>query len=245
MNKSIFILALLCSIAFISNQEAKETEKPAEETVEANTENENSEDASGKTINFDDMMKMTQSEKDKLLACIEIISNKLKKDAAIVQSTIQILSGKVQGDIATQKITADMVNKCYYTIDENSVKTLINNGTLMETEIDDELLSFATLDYSAYKDLNPNDFQLTAETQILFMKLDKARNDFISENKEKQEKQRNEFHLFGISLKTIPAKLNLLFFLIIFGAFIGGVLYLLKGLMKNEKKAARKKEKNN
>ncbi len=242
MNKSLFVLALVCSVAFISNQESTKTEKSAEEE---NIENENTEDQAGTTINLEDMMKMTQAEKDKLLACIEIISNKLKKDAAIVQSTVQILSSKVQGDIATQKITADMVNKCFYTIDESSVKSLFDNGVLVEIEIDDDLLSFATLDYSAYKDLNPNDFQLTAETQILFMKLDKARTDFIAENKERQEKLKNEFHLFGISLKAIPVKLNLLFFLIIFGAFIGGVVYLLKGLMKNDKKAAKKKEKNN
>lgn len=244
MNKSLFILALLCSVALISTQEATEAEKPIDETSEV-TDNENTEEAAGTTVNLDDMMKMTQPEKDKILACIEIISNKLKKDAAIIQSTIQVLSGRVQNDIATQKITGDMVNKCFYTIDENSVKSLFDNGVLVETEIDDDLLSFATLDYSTYKDLSPNDFQLSAETQILFMKLDKARTDFIAESKEKQEKQRGEFHIFGISLKAIPAKLNLLFFLIIFGAFIGGVLYLLKGLMKNDKKAAKKKEKNN
>ena len=228
MNKSLLLLGLFVFLSsFVLSQEQS-----------------NSESDGGMNLDLTQMLKMDQTEKDKILSCIEILAIALKKDAKIIESTSQLLAATVQGDIVTQKITGDMLNKCYYSIDDATVSSIFSKGVYMDPEFDEDLLKFTQIDYSVYKILSRNEFQLTPETQILFMKLEQARTDYISANKERQEKLKNEFHIFGYSLKNFPIKLNLLFTLLVFtGAFLG-LTYLLSKVMKNDKKAAKKKEKN-
>lgn len=224
MNKSLFLLGLFVFLSsFVLSQDQAEA---------------------GMNLDLTQMLKMDQAEKDKILSCIEILAIALKKDAKIIESTSQLLAATVQGDIVTQKITGDMLNKCYYSIDEATVSSIFSNGIFMEPEFEEDFFKYTQIDYSVYKILSPNEFQLTPETQILFMKLEQARTDYIAESKERQEKLKNEFHIFGYSLKNFPIKLNLLFTLLVFaGAFLG-LIYLLSKVMKNDKKAAKKKEKN-
>jgi hypothetical protein len=240
--KVYFVLA--CYIVFLSQTSTVFSQSEQEKHNTDQVEGELNE--SGATLNLEDMLKMDQAEKDKILSCIEILSNKIKKDGRVIENTSQMLAGKVEADMVSQKITGDMHNKCYYSIDDATVQSIFSNGVFIDPEFDEEMLTFAEVDYSAYKLLNPNEFQLTPETQILFMKLEQARTEFIANTKAKNEKNKNEFHLFGYSLKSIPAKFSLLFGFLVVLAFIVGILYSLNIVMDNMKKtkAAKKKEKN-
>lgn len=198
----------------------------------------------GANINLEEMLKMDRSEKDKILACIEILSNKIKKDGRILESTSQMLAGKVDSEIVSQKITGDMLNKCYYSIDESSVATVFSNGVFMEPEFDEDLLAFGEVDYSSYKLLNPNEFQLTPETQILFMKLEQAKTEYISETKNRNERIKNEFHLFGYSIKQLQGKFGFLLAVIVIFSLLGAIFYFLTQVMDSEKKTKAAKKKN-
>lgn len=189
-----------------------------------------------------ELLEMDQQEKDKLLACTEIISTKLRKDARIIEEVTSILANKVNNDLVSQKVTGDLLNKCYYSIDDYTVSTIFQNGVYMEPEIDDNLLEFAAVDYSTYKLLSPGEFSITPETQMLYMKIEKARNDFLVTNKKRQESSRNDFRIFGYSLKEIPVSLNLILTIVILAVVMGSLLYALKRVMKNDKKAAGRKK---
>jgi hypothetical protein len=190
----------------------------------------------------DELLKMDQKESDKLLACTEIISIKLRKDAKIIEDVFVTLQGKLNDEAFRSKVTGDLLNKCYYSLDEATTATIFLNGTFMEPEFSEDLLDFASIDYSTYKLLSPSEFNITPETQILFMKIEKARDNFIVNSKARQETNKSDFKLFGYSIRDIPKGLNVLITVVILTVFMGSLLYLLKKVMKNEKKAGKKKQ---
>ena len=195
--------------------------------------------------NPDDLLKMDQKEKDKILTCVEIISIVLRNDAKIIEDTVQMLENKVNSEVVQQKITGDMLNKCYYAIDDRTVNTVFYDGQFQEPDFNAGLLDFASIDYSTYKLLSPQEFQITPETQILYMKIEQARNDYIASSKQRMEQSRGEFKIGGYSLKEIPLSINLFLAVIVLSVFFGSILFFLKKLQKSEKKAAgRKLEKN-
>lgn len=197
--------------------------------------------------NPDDLLKMDQKEKDKILTCVEIISIVIRNDAKIIEDTGVMLGNKVNAEVVQQKITGDMLNKCYFSIDETTVATVFYNGQFQEPEFNASLLDFAAVDYSSYKLLSPQEFQITPETQLLFMKIEQARNDYISNSKQRIESGKGEFKIFGYSIRDVPLGLNLLLSIIILSLFFGTILFFLKKLQKSEKEkkaAGRKLEKN-
>lgn len=189
--------------------------------------------------NTDDLLKMDQVEKDKLLSCTEIVSAKIKRDERVIQDiTAQIGQRGVSNDVANHKITGDMLNKCYYSLEDDVYQTIFYNGQYMEPEMTDELLEFSNVDYSVYKQLSVQDFNLSPETQLLFMKLEKARSEFMSNNRQKTDGGRNDFRIFNYSLKDIPLGVNLLLAIVVLGSMFIGISYALKTLASDDRKHA-------
>lgn len=195
-------------------------------------------------FNYQDsaLLDMDQYEKDKLLACTELTSYKLRAHAQLIQDVIQMLDGKVNPEIITQKITSDILNKCYYSIDQASVKNIFDDGIFMEPDFSEEITNFGDVDYSTYKLLAPNEFSITPETNLLFMKIEKAREDYIVENKLRLEQNKNDFRIFGYSIKSIPVGINVFITIAIISAIMGSLLYLLKELTKDKKKVGKKRK---
>jgi len=190
-----------------------------------------------------ELTNIDQAEKDKLLACIEIVSAKLRRDEKVIADLVQILRNKIHEEAISQKITGEVFNKCYYSIDEATVQLVFYEGQFMEPDFNEDLLENAAIDYSSFKLFSPQEFQISQETQLLFMKLEKAREDYIHKAKSKNEQSRNEFRIFGYSLKDIPLSVNLAASFIILVVFLGSMLYFLKQVMKNDnKKSCWKKE---
>lgn len=81
--------------------------------------------------NTDDLLKMDQVEKDKLLSCTEIVSAKIKRDEKVIQDiTAQIGQRGVSNDVANHKITGDMLNKCYYSLEDDVYQTIFIMGNI-------------------------------------------------------------------------------------------------------------------
>lgn len=241
IKKILFGILLVYYVVFsVLSQIEEETEAIAAEEEDLV----DLDDSIQQELNLEELLKMDQKEKDKILSCIEIISQKMKLDSRVIQGTIQMLSSTLESDVVSQKITGDMLNKCYYSIDEPSILQIFKDGVHMEPDYNEELLSFADIDYSTYKLLNPNEFNLTPDTQILFMKLEHARTEYITSNKEKIEKNKNSFYLFGYSIKDIPLKTNIFILLVLLALFFGGIIIFLKKIIheQNNSKAFKRNE---
>ena len=206
----------------------------------------NTQDDTDTPIDDVDPLAMNNQEKDKLLACTELVAYKLKKDAKVIEDLANMVRGKVSDEALSNKVTGDLINKCYYSIDESTVSTIFYKGQFMEPNFNDEdFQSFTAIDYSTYKSLTPMEFNLTPETQLIFMKIEKARTEYMSTTKQRMEKSRGEFRIFGYSLKDIPVGINVILLIVILSFFMGGLMIMLKMVMSNDKKTAgRKLEKN-
>lgn len=196
------------------------------------------------TLDINEMLKMDQTDKDKLLSCVELLSLRLKKDAPIIQALVIGLKGVVNGELINQKVTGDMLNKCYFSIDDQTYQSIFFNGEFMEPEFDEEFFNYTDLDYSVYKTLKPEEYQLSPETQLLFMKTENARKEYTEKIKSKTSKQsKGGFSIFGFSIQDIPVKLNILITVLVLAIFFGGLTYLLKKVMSKPSKVAKKKTK--
>lgn len=144
-------------------------------------------------------------------------------------------------EAATSKISADMFSSCYNKISDDTVHSVFNNLTFIEFEWSEDLNKLAKLDYSKYRSLN--DLNLTPEQQMLFYKLEKAKNEFIVTNRERQEKAAKSLPpIFGIDIWNVSASTKILYLLVVFALFAFGIVYLLGKVQK--KKEEKKKKKN-
>lgn len=194
-------------------------------------------------VDFSSVDKMDRKEKDKILSCVEIISSKLKKDQGTINSVAQGLADLIESNVVSQKITGDMLSKCYNSIDDSTVSTIFRNGDYLQPEFDEDLQNFATVDYNTYRSLNPNEFNLSPETELLFAKLDKAKNEYTERVKATNSKGKAAYSLLGFNLRDIPLSVNIIFAIVSFGVFICGIVYLLKMVSHNDKRAGKKKTK--
>ena len=200
------------------------------------------------SMDTNELLKIEDSERDKLLACTELVAVNLQKDEEIIKQTMQTIR-TVQQEYIQQKITGDMINQCYYSIQDSDVHKVFFNGVFQEPEFSEKLLVPCQIDYSKYNLIQPSEFELTPETQILFMKLEKVKKDYLAEqSKAKMEagNSKGEFKISGYSLRDIPKEVNLIFLIVVISLFFGLVLYFLKHLMAggNRKNAGIKKDKN-
>ena len=166
--------------------------------------------------------------KDKLLACMEILNQKINKDQRTINSTAQTAKNYIGQDAVIKKIISDMVNKCYNSITDESVIEIFNDGVFMdpnyETEIGELLLSFMYVDYSNYNSLNPNEFNIASNELLLYNAYQNVSSEYKQNQKILQDKIKNEVHLLGFSLGAIPLKVKALFGLIFFAVLMLAIL---------------------
>lgn len=103
----------------------------------------------------------------------------------------------------------------------------------------DDYDKFVKIDYSKYK--QSEDLTLTPDQHIIFYKLDKVKNEFLTGQRQKQEKRAKTLPpIMGIDLSKVSPSAKLLYTFIVFALFIVGILY---GLSKVKKTPSLKKEK--
>ena len=114
----------------------------------------------------------------------------------------------------------------------------------MEPDFNEDFFNVASVDYNAYKLFSQGEFNISPETSLMYMKIEKARNEYMIKSKDRMEQTRNDFRIFGYSLKSLPVGLNLILTIVVLTVIFSALMLSLKKVMKNEKKAGRKLEKN-
>lgn len=116
-----------------------------------------------------------------------------------------------------------------------------NNLTFIDFDWSEEFDKLSKLDYSKYRSIR--DIQLTPEQTILFYKIDKAKDEYLRVNRERQEKAAKSFPpIFGINLTEISSEIKVLYMVIIFGIFAIIIVYLLTKVLPKQKPAKNKKK---
>lgn len=188
------------------------------------------------------VLEMDQAEKDKIMACTEIVSAVFRRDQKIIEDISSQIKGSADRDRVGNKVSGDMLSKCYHTIEENQVKLIFNDGVFQDPSVSQDLLSLGEVDYSRFKGQENVDLELSPETQLLFYKLEKAKEEYMQRMREKTERSRNTLSIFGYDLMNLPVGFNIVFSIVIMSAMIGGILYMLKSLQKEEKVSSKKKK---
>jgi len=135
-----------------------------------------------------------------------------------------------------------MLAACYNRIDENTVRGMFQNLTVIDIDWHDSYDSLVQIDYSKYKPVSGQvDLEYTPEQHVLFYKLDKAREEFISVSKVRQSLASQTVTIFGVDLSKISGEFKTLYLLAVFAAFIFGTLFLLNKLNKANEKNKKKK----
>lgn len=107
--------------------------------------------------------------------------------------------------------------------------------------MNEDLNKYVKLDYSKYR--TAQDLEITPEQNILFYKLEKAKDDYLRFTKENQEKAAKSFPpLFGIDITKVSQEVKIVYTVIVLGIFASIVVYLLSKLQK--KKPEKKKKPN-
>lgn len=188
-------------------------------------------------------LEMDQAEKDRVMACTEIVSAVFRRDQKIIEDIASQIKGNVDRDKIGNKVTGDMLSKCYHTIEESQVKSIFNDGVFQDPTVSKELLSLGEIDYSRFKSQEAVDLELSPETQLLFYKLEKAKEEYMQTMREKTERSKNTLSIFGYDMMNLPVGFNIVFSVVIMGLMIGGILYMLKSLKKEERVSSKKKKK--
>jgi len=112
-----------------------------------------------------------------------------------------------------------------------------------ETDLGEEILNTGLIDYSKITTQENPDFQLTPDSQILFMKLEKARDEYMKHSRENAEKIKNTLSIFGYNISNIPSSVLSLFTISFFAIMIFSIYYVLNNILKKPQQANKKKNK--
>jgi hypothetical protein len=182
--------------------------------------------------------KIDADEKDKVLSCLQIISKRIQLDGKTIDDITNGFGPEKERGMS--KITGDMMSLCYNKITDDVVKTIFNNLTYTEFDWSDDYDKYAKLDYSKYR--SANDLELTPEQQIIFYKVEKAKEEYIRLSRERQEAAAKSFPpIFGIDISQIAAEFKIVYMIAVFTLFAIGILYALKKLRKEPKKKSKKR----
>ena len=183
---------------------------------------------------------MTFDEMDKLLACSQLISEKMQIERNKLDEVIKRFPDKPQGEVPN-KISFDMFESCINKIDNETVHYFFNNLTYTDNAYKNDFAKFADIDYDAYS--NETSFSLTATQMMFGTKFQQARQ--LAENKRitLQREQTSNVKIMGFDLNEIPRSIKTLFFVGVFAVFILGVLYLLKQVAPQRKDNKSKSDK--
>ena len=136
-----------------------------------------------------------------------------------------------------------MLSACYNRIEEKTVRGMFQNLTLIDADWHDSYEPLVNIDYTKFKPTAGQiNLDFTPEQQVLFYKLDKAREDYIRFNRERVQKASQTISLFGFDLSQFSGEFKTFYILCVFTAFVFGVIYLLNKLNKANEKSKKKKK---
>jgi hypothetical protein len=115
-----------------------------------------------------------------------------------------------------------------------------NNLTFVDFEWSDEFEKVSHLDYSNYRTIN--DLQPTPEQNILFMKIEKSKDEYLRVNRERQERASKSLPpVLGLDLNSISSEVKVLYMVIVFAIIAILIVYLLTKVLPKQKIPKQKK----
>jgi hypothetical protein len=110
----------------------------------------------------------------------------------------------------------------------------------VEFDWSEDLIKVSNLDYSNYRTIN--DLQPTPEQNILFMKIEKAKDEYLKANRERQEKASKSLPpVLGLDLNAISLEVKVLYMVIVFAIFAILIVFLLTKVLPKPKTPKPKK----
>ena len=191
---------------------------------------------------------LSEEEMDKILFCSKVWLTKTQNEASKIQKLIKELN-ITNTDILSFKIGIDIIKSCLGKVQIEEARQYFYNLTYYnEIEPNNVYLLNTKIDFDGYRK-NPN-FTLSDEEKNLSVKLKKTLNLFEknrdeiykrSSNRTKIDEEQRKVKIGKFDINKIPKFFNIVLFLVVFGLFFGGVIFLVKNM--NKKKETKKKKK--
>ena len=190
---------------------------------------------------------VTDEEVDKLLFCSALMQMKLEKDAKILENLIE-KSKETNNEEKYDKIGSYLVFKCFNSVNLKVARKHFNGGFYIDEINDKKFENYKEYHDFDYSDLN--DSEKSEEEIELIYKFYKALEIYNKKKSEIDDKeQKEEFHKkikpVGLDLlRSVPAYVKAIIFIVVFGIIFGGSLYYINSIIKKPKKDKKdKKEK--
>jgi len=172
------------------------------------------------------------------------MEEKIKKYSSKIENIQKILNVTTP-ELLTNKISADIFEKCNKLITIKEVNKYIKNLTFVrDFEWEKNFDKLSEINFDKYK--NISDLEYTINQQVLMYNFQKAEEVFKQkqmEDRERYIKANQRIKIGNLDLEKIPQELKLGIFLIIFLIFFGTIFYYLKGLNKKLGANSKKKKK--
>ena len=178
------------------------------------------------------------------MVCAIIMEEKIKKYSSKIEN-IQKQLNVTTPELVTNKISADIFEKCNKLITIKEVNKYIKNLTFVRNfEWEKNFDKISEINFDKYK--NISDLEYTINQQVLMYNFQKAEEVFKQkqmEDRERYIKANQRIKIGNLDLEKIPQEFKLGIFLIIFLIFFGTIFYYLKGLNKKLGANSKKKKK--
>merc|ERR1711976_40693 len=164
-------------------------------------------------------MAMTALEKDKIMSCTEIMTRKFQQDQKAIEAAIAGL-----GDVrerAIMKINSDMLTKCINKISDDTTHSIFTDLVFQELEYEKAYDELVSVDYALYN--NFKDLEITPEQQILLIKLEKIKEEYIVRTRQRREDASKQVPpIFGFDINAVPVTVKVFFLIGFFAVFALG-----------------------
>lgn len=136
-----------------------------------------------------------------------------------------------------------MLSTCVNRIDDKTVRGIFQNLTVIDGDWHDSYEPLVSIDYTKFKPIGGQmNLDFSPDQQVLFYKLEKAREEYIKTNRERVQKASQTITVFGYDLSQFSGEFKTFYILCVFASLIFGVIYLLNKLNKGNEKSKKKKK---
>lgn len=130
----------------------------------------------------------TQKEKDKYLACGELVKMQKEKDKAELASIMKQEDFLRKG--IDQILSLDMLSSCIEKIDEKTIEKIFINGEYISTSIEDIDCSFFKIDYAPYGKMH--EFFFDGPHRELLSKMNSISKEYSDKQKAAKKSNKEE-----------------------------------------------------
>lgn len=187
---------------------------------------------------------ITINEMDKILYCSVVYQLKLDQDESKISEIIKRLN-MTKDEELYEKITDEMLEKCFNKVNDNTVSEYFQNLTyIKEIFWQKEYNDYVDIDYNKFQ--TKKDLELTVNEEIISYKYNKLIQVYQQKKEDEREKIENEskrVRIGKVDLENIPGYIKTILFLVVFGLLFGCCLWFLGSLGKSQKLDKKKKKK--